>query len=77
MDAESRLHNISGTRIPFPGPRPGKETKYLLAYAKPANINIVGSYARKTAVRVDDRLTIDMAVTMPSVSLFQIIIKRY
>ncbi|KAL8832408.1 MAG: hypothetical protein Q9191_000280 [Dirinaria sp. TL-2023a] len=70
LDAESRLHNISGTRIPFPGPRPGKETKYLLAYAKPANINVVGSYARKTAIRVDDRLTIDMAVTMPS-TLFQ------
>ena len=77
MDAERRLQKISETQIPFPGPRPGRGTKYLLAYAKPANINVVGSYARKTAIRVGNCLTIDMAVTMPSVSLSHTFIRRY
>jgi U3 small nucleolar RNA-associated protein 22 len=54
-------------RIPFPEPRPGIEAKYTLAYAKPINVNVVGSYARKTAIEVDERLMVDLAVTMPSV----------
>lgn len=53
--------------VPFPEPKPGTEAKYLLAYSKPANINIVGSYARKTNVKVHERVVIDLAVTMPSV----------
>ena len=54
-------------RIPFPEPRPDSEAKYTLAYAKPININVVGSYARKTAIQKDERIMIDLAITMPSV----------
>lgn len=41
----------------------------MLAYSKPASMNVVGSYARKTAIQVGDQLGIDLAVTMPSVRL--------
>lgn len=57
-------------RIPFPEPRPGSDTKYRVAYTKPSDINVVGSYARRTAIQVQDHVAIDLAVTMPS-HLFQ------
>ena len=53
-------------RIPFPDPQPGRDAKYTLAYSKPTSINVVGSYARRTAIQVDDVMAIDLAVTMPS-----------
>lgn len=56
----------NSVRIPFPNPIP-IGSKVSLAYSKPANISIVGSYARKTALLLDSKVTIDMAVTMPSV----------
>ena len=56
-------------RIPFPEPRPDSEAKYTLAYAKPIDINVVGSYARRTAIQVDKKIMVDLAITMPSVWL--------
>lgn len=56
--------------IPFPDPRPPKDAQYKLEFAKPANINVVGSHVLKTAVRTRDVLVVDMALQMPS-SLFQ------
>lgn len=44
----------------------------MLAYAKPESINVVGSYARKTAVRLRGLLVIDLAVSMPSVLVFHL-----
>lgn len=43
-------------------------SKVSLAYAKPTNISVVGSYARRTSVLREGKVTIDLAVTMPSVS---------
>ncbi|KAJ5348159.1 uncharacterized protein N7506_001412 [Penicillium brevicompactum] len=54
-DAEKELR-ASGLVVPWPEPRPSKEAKYSMAYAKPANINV--------------SRPIDLAVTMPN-SLFQ------
>lgn len=56
--------------VPFPSPRPPKDAKYNFAYTKPANINVVGSYALKTGSRSKELLEIDMVVTMPG-SLFE------
>ena len=67
MQAEREQHNSHTIRIPFPHPRPTKEAKYTLAYSKPANLNVAGSYAHKTSIQVGDQLGIDLAVTMPSV----------
>lgn len=66
LEAEREQLDSHKIRIPFPQPRPAKDAKYTLAYSKPANINIVGSYARKTAIQVGDKMGIDLAVTMPS-----------
>jgi U3 small nucleolar RNA-associated protein 22 len=68
-DAEKELR-ASGLVIPWPEPRPSKEAKYSMAYAKPANINVVGSFALKTGARSLESRPIDLAVTMPN-SLFQ------
>lgn len=57
--------------IPFPNPRPPKDAKYKLAFAKPASINVVGSFALKTSPRTAaSGVSVDMIVTMPG-SLFE------
>ncbi|KAF2169533.1 hypothetical protein M409DRAFT_19946 [Zasmidium cellare ATCC 36951] len=69
VDAERDLIREK-VAIPFPNPRPPKDAKYKFAYEKPANVNVVGSYALKTASRSKEFLEIDMVVTMPA-SLFE------
>ena len=63
-------HEHHHVRIPFPGSGPDKDAKYSLCYSKPDNINVVGSYGRRTSVQIGDTLVIDLAVTMPS-DIFQ------
>lgn len=70
VEAERELLTSSKVTIPFPNPRPPKDAKYKLEYAKPANINVVGSFVLKTSSRTKETLDVDMSVTMPS-SLFQ------
>ena len=66
-----KQHLASGKiQIPFPNPRPPKDAKYKLEYAKPTNVNVVGSHVLKTASRSKKNVEIDMVVTMPS-RLFQ------
>jgi U3 small nucleolar RNA-associated protein 22 len=71
LQAERDMIKKSKVAIPFPEPRPAHDAKYKLAYEKPQNINVVGSFPLKLSLR--DRqapLSIDMLVTMPK-SLFQ------
>jgi U3 small nucleolar RNA-associated protein 22 len=51
--------------IPFSDSRPPKDAKYKFAYAKPALINIVGSFVSKTTPRSTNGVEVDMIVTMP------------
>ncbi|KAK5173186.1 U3 snoRNP protein [Saxophila tyrrhenica] len=67
--AEKDLRKTHGVAIPFPSPRPPKDAKYKLAYAKPAGVNVAGSHPLKLASR-GKSLEIDMVVSMPS-TLFQ------
>ncbi|KAJ5819680.1 hypothetical protein N7474_005271 [Penicillium riverlandense] len=69
-EVEKELRSANGVVVPWPEPRPGKETKYTMSYAKPTNINVVGSLALRTGARTTDSRAVDLAVTMPS-SLFQ------
>ncbi|KAL1303251.1 hypothetical protein AAFC00_006665 [Neodothiora populina] len=69
-DAERELIKKSKVATPFPDPRPALDVKYKLAYAKPANINVVGSFPLKLSSRTDASLAIDMLVTIPA-SLLQ------
>lgn len=70
LEAEREIRSVHGIIVPFPEPRPGKETKYPLSYAKPSNINVVGSFALRTGIRTEEPSTVDLVVTMPSF-LFQ------
>lgn len=56
--------------MPFPDPRPPKNANYKLEYAKPSDINVVGSYALKVVTKADECFSIDLMVTMPS-TIFQ------
>ncbi|KAL3426205.1 nrap protein [Phlyctema vagabunda] len=69
-DATKSLNKLRKTSIPYPEPKPDQAAAYKLSYAKPANINVVGSYPLKTMVKSDTVLEIDMVVTMPG-SIFQ------
>ncbi|KFY29595.1 hypothetical protein V494_08640 [Pseudogymnoascus sp. VKM F-4513 (FW-928)] len=61
-----KTHRVT---VPFPEPRPDKTTAYKLAYAKPSNINVVGSYPLKTMEKADSTMVIDMVVTIPASTL--------
>ncbi|KAG9250180.1 Nrap protein [Emericellopsis atlantica] len=62
-----KTHRIT---IPYPEPRPAKDAPYKLAFAKPAQCNVVGSYVFRTMTRHQARYCVDMVVQMPR-SLFQ------
>ncbi|MCJ1448730.1 MAG: hypothetical protein MMC23_009247 [Stictis urceolatum] len=65
VDAEMTLWTQSRIAIPFPDRNSARDAKYLFAYSKPSNVNIIGSVPLRTALKLQDCLTIDMAVTMP------------
>lgn len=66
-EAQRTLEHYSSVCIPFPEPMARSESKLLLEYLKPTNINVTGSFSRKTALLLDGKVTIDVAVTMPAV----------
>ncbi|KAL8944818.1 MAG: hypothetical protein Q9216_000240 [Gyalolechia sp. 2 TL-2023] len=70
-DAQKTLEQSNSIHIPLPGPVPGSKSKLLLGYSRPSSINVTGSFSRKTALLLDGKATIDVAVTMPS-HLFQV-----
>ncbi|TVY84760.1 U3 small nucleolar RNA-associated protein [Lachnellula suecica] len=69
-DATKLLQKSHKITVPFPDPKPDKSAAYKLAYTRPSNINIVGSYTLKTMVTTDSISSIDMVVVMPG-SIFQ------
>ncbi|OQD73909.1 hypothetical protein PENDEC_c013G06873 [Penicillium decumbens] len=69
-EAEKELRGVSGVVVPWPEPRPAKDTKYTVSYAKPTNVNVVGSFALRTGAKTSDFRPVDLVVTMPS-SIFQ------
>ncbi|KAJ2895304.1 hypothetical protein MKZ38_006714 [Zalerion maritima] len=62
-----RTHKIA---IPFPHPKPSRPSNYKFSLAKPAKVNVVGSYVLQTMVKSDSACAVDMVVVMPE-SLFQ------
>jgi U3 small nucleolar RNA-associated protein 22 len=69
-EAEQSLRKGSKVEVPFPKPRPTVGDKFTVSFAKPVNINVVGSSALHTSLKTQNPMTIDLAVTMPQV-LFQ------
>ena len=69
-DIEKRESMRSGVQTPFPSPRPNPAGKNTFSYAKPTEVNVVGSYAIGSALESEGILAVDLAVTMPA-SIFQ------
>jgi U3 small nucleolar RNA-associated protein 22 len=69
-EAEKSMSKQAKISIPFPESRPKVSSSYMLHYAKPAHINVAGSYPLKTSTWSDDTLDLDLVVTMPQ-SIFQ------
>ncbi|KAI9822361.1 MAG: hypothetical protein M1827_000080 [Pycnora praestabilis] len=70
VEAEEELRRTFNVAIPFPEPRPTKDTNCKLGYLRPMGINIVGSFPLKTHSEGEEAFPIDLAVTMPP-ALFQ------
>ncbi|KAL4815979.1 Nrap protein [Aspergillus spinulosporus] len=70
LEAEKEMRQSHGVTVPYPEPRPGKDTKYAVMFVRPANVNIVGSFALRTGLKTAAPCVVDMSVTMPS-SIFQ------
>ncbi|KAG8426392.1 U3 snoRNP protein [Metarhizium acridum] len=47
-----RQHRIT---VPYPDPKPRKDSPYKLSYAKPSQCNVVGSYVSRTMVKTPIR----------------------
>ncbi|ORY60882.1 Nrap protein [Pseudomassariella vexata] len=69
-DASTKFEKANRIPIPYPSPRPNKNSNYKLSIAKPAQVNVVGSYQLKTMIKSQTGLAIDMIVVMPA-QLFQ------
>ncbi|KAL4923279.1 rRNA-processing protein UTP22 [Aspergillus undulatus] len=70
LEAEKELRQLHGVYVPYPEPRPGKDTKYPVTFARPTNVNVIGSFALRTSSKPAAQYVLDMSVTMPS-SIFQ------
>lgn len=69
LDAARRLlkKNVS---VPYCFPLPSEETNWKVAFEKPSDITLVGSWANKVSVKEKDGMSfgVDLAVEMPEVS---------
>jgi U3 small nucleolar RNA-associated protein 22 len=68
IEAERLLSKESGVSIPFPQPRPTKDTKYTFKYREPTKVDVIGSLPVKLSVKGTS--SVDMTITMPH-SVFQ------
>ncbi|TRM70534.1 Nrap protein [Schizophyllum amplum] len=61
-----------GVAVPYSLPLPSEDTNWKVAFEKPSNITVVGSWGNKVSVKGKDkaRFRVDVAVEMPD-SLFQ------
>ncbi|KAL5504875.1 UTP22 [Sanghuangporus vaninii] len=68
----SRNLTKRGIAVPYPPPQPSEETAWKVAFEKPSDIVLIGSWATKTGAKSSSSAswTVDIAVEMPA-SLFQ------
>ncbi|GLB41186.1 putative U3 small nucleolar RNA-associated protein 22 [Lyophyllum shimeji] len=71
LEASRRLLK-KGVSVPYSAPLPTEETNWKVAFEKPSDITVVGSWPNKISVKAKDgvRFGVDVAVEMPD-SLFQ------
>lgn len=51
--------------IPFSNPKPARDIKYRFQYLPPQNINVVGGFSLKTAIKRPDGNSVDLTLVMP------------
>ncbi|KAG6918794.1 hypothetical protein DXG01_011546 [Tephrocybe rancida] len=71
LEASRRLLK-KGVSVPYSAPLPTEETNWKVAFEKPSDITVVGSWPLKTSVKSKDGLKfgVDVAVEMPN-EIFQ------
>ncbi|KAH0579235.1 hypothetical protein H2248_003386 [Termitomyces sp. 'cryptogamus'] len=71
LEASRRLLK-KGVSVPYCAPLPTEETNWKVAFEKPSDITVVGSWPLKTTVKAKDgiRFGVDVALEMPN-DLFQ------
>ncbi|RDA93387.1 hypothetical protein CP533_1962 [Ophiocordyceps camponoti-saundersi (nom. inval.)] len=69
-EATARLETKHKLVVPYPEPKPSRDAPYKVAYQKPVQCNVVGSYVSKTMIKTQPAIAVDMVVQMPD-SLFQ------
>ena len=69
---DGRVTSLQNITVPYPLPSPTEDANWKVAFEKPLNISIVGSWINDVAVkRTDDEpWVIDVAVEMPPARLF-------
>ncbi|KAK4653653.1 U3 snoRNP protein [Podospora pseudocomata] len=65
LEAATKFEKKSKIKIPFPDPQPPKNSNYKVAFAKPSQFNVVGSYVSKTMVKTQKDHSVDMIVVLP------------
>ncbi|KAK4203525.1 putative nucleolar protein 6 [Triangularia verruculosa] len=65
LEAATKFEKKSKIKIPFPDPQPPKNSNYKVAFAKPAQFNVVGSYVSKTMLKTQKDHSVDMIVVLP------------
>ncbi|KAG7293799.1 hypothetical protein NEMBOFW57_003856 [Staphylotrichum longicolle] len=64
-EAASKLEKKHKIKVPFPNPKPQENSNYKVAFAKPAQFNVVGSYVSKTLVKTQKSHAVDMVIVLP------------
>ncbi|KAK4131415.1 Nrap protein [Trichocladium antarcticum] len=64
-EAAAKLEKKHKVKVPFPDPPPPENSHYKVAFAKPAQFNVVGSYVSKTMVKTQKDHSVDMVIVMP------------
>ncbi|KAK4242907.1 hypothetical protein C8A03DRAFT_39852 [Achaetomium macrosporum] len=65
VEAASKLERRHKISVPFPEPPPPENCNYKVAFATPAQFNVVGSYVSKTMVKTQKSHAVDMVIVLP------------
>ncbi|KAL2151319.1 hypothetical protein VTH82DRAFT_6417 [Thermothelomyces myriococcoides] len=63
--AASKLEKTTKIKVPFPHPQPQENSNYKVAFAKPAQFNVVGSYVSRTMIKTQKDHGVDMVIVIP------------
>ncbi|KAI1363512.1 Nrap protein [Xylaria arbuscula] len=65
-EASTNWAKTNRIAIPYPDPKPAKNSPYMVSFEKPSHINVVGSYTSQTMIKSQSKFAVDMIVVMPT-----------